>query len=308
MANIAHASLTGDELHEPKGVDTATSGTVYVADGAGSGVWQAVGASALTGMIADFIAPVAPSGWLELDGSTVSTTTYSSLFSVIALSVTGTRTSGSPVVTSISSTSNFKVGYYVFGAGIASGTTIVSVDSATQITMSNNASASGAVTFYVSPWLLNTGTMTLPNMTAAGRFRRSRTSSTKPGDVQADQNQTHTHSLSVSGTTSSDGSHTHTATSTVTDPGHTHTITNDTSVHYTTLSGGLDSFASSGSASFGTDPNLLASSATTGVTVATTTASSGAHTHTVTSTGTSGSSGSTEARPLAMICITCVKT
>ncbi len=34
-----HKDLTGASLHEPKGVATATSGQVYQADGAGSGVW-----------------------------------------------------------------------------------------------------------------------------------------------------------------------------------------------------------------------------------------------------------------------------
>ncbi len=34
-----HASLTGADLHEPKGVATATVGEVYVADGLGSGAW-----------------------------------------------------------------------------------------------------------------------------------------------------------------------------------------------------------------------------------------------------------------------------
>lgn len=35
-----HASLTGADLHEPKGVASATSGQVYVADGAASGSWS----------------------------------------------------------------------------------------------------------------------------------------------------------------------------------------------------------------------------------------------------------------------------
>jgi hypothetical protein len=39
MANVAHSSLTGSNLHEPKGVAAATSGKVYVTDGAGSGVF-----------------------------------------------------------------------------------------------------------------------------------------------------------------------------------------------------------------------------------------------------------------------------
>lgn len=43
----AHASLTGSSLHEPKGVAAATSNTVYVADGAGSGVWEKLPSAAL---------------------------------------------------------------------------------------------------------------------------------------------------------------------------------------------------------------------------------------------------------------------
>ena len=35
-----HRDLTGDELHEPKGIDSASDGDVYVADGGGSGNWD----------------------------------------------------------------------------------------------------------------------------------------------------------------------------------------------------------------------------------------------------------------------------
>lgn len=38
--SIQHSALTGSDLHEPKGAAAASSGTVYVADGAGSGSWQ----------------------------------------------------------------------------------------------------------------------------------------------------------------------------------------------------------------------------------------------------------------------------
>lgn len=34
-----HSTLTGSNLHEPKGVASATSGQVYVANGSGSGAW-----------------------------------------------------------------------------------------------------------------------------------------------------------------------------------------------------------------------------------------------------------------------------
>ena len=41
MAN--HADLSDPELHEPKGAAAASSGQVYVSDGAGSGVWTPTG-------------------------------------------------------------------------------------------------------------------------------------------------------------------------------------------------------------------------------------------------------------------------
>ena len=37
---VAHSALGNSELHEPKGVASATDYTVYVADGAGSGAWE----------------------------------------------------------------------------------------------------------------------------------------------------------------------------------------------------------------------------------------------------------------------------
>jgi len=37
---IEHADLTGDQLHEPKGVEGASLGDIYVANGTGSGTWE----------------------------------------------------------------------------------------------------------------------------------------------------------------------------------------------------------------------------------------------------------------------------
>ena len=39
---VAHATLTGAELHECKGADSAPANTVRVSDGAGSGAWQKI--------------------------------------------------------------------------------------------------------------------------------------------------------------------------------------------------------------------------------------------------------------------------
>lgn len=292
MANVSHASLTGSNLHEPKGAAAASNGTVYVSNGAGSGTWQSVGTSAFTGMIADFAAPVAPTGWLELDGSTVSTTTFSALFSVMSISTSGTRSNGSPTVTSIPNTSTFKVGYFVFGTGITSGTTVLTIDSGTQITLSANATSGGSSTFAVSPWLLNTGTIKLPDFTTNGRYRRSRTSTTAVGQVQADSFASHSHPAALTGSTDSQGSHTHS----VSDPGHTHTVNNV----YVFGAGGTVQGTTSGTGVI----NTTTVSNTTGIAIN----SGGAHTHSVTTSGTTNSVGGTETRPLTMVVLTCVKT
>lgn len=41
MANLEHKDIPDADLHEPKGVASAAVEQVYVADGAGSGAWQA---------------------------------------------------------------------------------------------------------------------------------------------------------------------------------------------------------------------------------------------------------------------------
>lgn len=52
MANVQHSTLTGADLHEPKGAASAAAGRVYVADGAASGAWTAL-QDIYTGVITD---------------------------------------------------------------------------------------------------------------------------------------------------------------------------------------------------------------------------------------------------------------
>jgi hypothetical protein len=42
---VQHKNLTGSDLHEPKGISSAGTGTAYFADGAGSGNWVDPGGS-----------------------------------------------------------------------------------------------------------------------------------------------------------------------------------------------------------------------------------------------------------------------
>jgi hypothetical protein len=50
MADVYHSTLTGSDLHEPKGADAAAANRAYIADGAGSGSWSQVGPLAITGV------------------------------------------------------------------------------------------------------------------------------------------------------------------------------------------------------------------------------------------------------------------
>ena len=56
MANINHNTLSDPYLHEPKGITTALAGTIYVANGSGSGAWtakQTLVGETLTGYLED---------------------------------------------------------------------------------------------------------------------------------------------------------------------------------------------------------------------------------------------------------------
>lgn len=54
MTTVSHKNLPDAQRHEPKGASSASTGTVYVSNGAGSGAWaQAPYSYALTAKLAD---------------------------------------------------------------------------------------------------------------------------------------------------------------------------------------------------------------------------------------------------------------
>jgi hypothetical protein len=75
--------------------------------------------------------------WQELDKEYILQT--------VSTTLTGTTTSGSKVITGISSTTGLTTNYGITGSGIAPFSQIVSVDSGTQVTMNLPATASGTV-------------------------------------------------------------------------------------------------------------------------------------------------------------------
>jgi microcystin-dependent protein len=139
-------------------------------NGGAGGFWlgtaPASSLGAPSGTVADFAGINAPSGWLLCYGQAVSRTTYSTLFAAIAIgaggTITGNITSGSSVIPGVTSTTGMVAGMPISGTGIPSGTTIASVDSGTQIHISQNAnSGSGAaVPIVVAPHGIGDGSTT----------------------------------------------------------------------------------------------------------------------------------------------------
>ena len=82
---IEHKDLPDSLLHEPKGASTAVAGTVYVADGAGSGSFQKLPTTSLdiTAPSVPVISHTAIAETASLDGSTLSQAADGSLTDII---------------------------------------------------------------------------------------------------------------------------------------------------------------------------------------------------------------------------------
>ena len=83
------------------------------------------------------------SGFIESSGKALNLSNAGFTGNSAPINLTGTTASGSPVITNISSTSQLAPGMAVSGANIPAGAVIVSVDSATQVTLNLNATAAG---------------------------------------------------------------------------------------------------------------------------------------------------------------------
>jgi microcystin-dependent protein len=188
--------------------------------------------AAPAGTIVDFGGILAPTGWLLCYGQAVSRTIYSALFTALSIKTAGDTNAALRTITNIASTAGMAVGNPLCGTNIAAGSVIASVDSATQITMNQNAAFTGtAGQFFVTPHGVGDGSSTfnlpdlrgrasagLDNMggTAANRITAaiSGVTGTTLGAAGGDQ-RLHAHSHSVN-----DPSHVHG----VNDPGHQHLL------------------------------------------------------------------------------------
>lgn len=133
---------------------SASSSTFWRGDGS----WAA---SEIAGVIKMYGGVTAPTGYLLCYGQAVSRSTYSALATAITITDTGDTTISTNTVTNISDTSAMRAGMAIEGTGIPASTTISSVDSGTQITLSQNATANGSgVTLTVYPFGAGDGSTT----------------------------------------------------------------------------------------------------------------------------------------------------
>jgi hypothetical protein len=97
-----HKDLTGAELHEPKGADTASAGDVYVANGSGSGTWEnrysdviALNEYWLTGQMDDISTPTSHVYFtVPVKSEAIATTTTTTSNTIPAGSVVEIRSDG----------------------------------------------------------------------------------------------------------------------------------------------------------------------------------------------------------------------
>lgn len=95
------------------------------------------------------------------DGTAISRTTYKTLFETLCLNTTATRTSASKALKSIPSTTGMVAGMPISGTGIKAGTTIETVNSINEITMSQTAESSGEKgALVVAPYGVGDGSTT----------------------------------------------------------------------------------------------------------------------------------------------------
>lgn len=86
---VLHRNLTGAELHEPKGISTASAGQLYIANGNGSGVWDVIETvnpediDIPVGVTGFYGGTEPPPGWFLCYGQEVSREIYANLFSVL---------------------------------------------------------------------------------------------------------------------------------------------------------------------------------------------------------------------------------
>lgn len=137
MTAAGKADLASGDIQSGQPVTVEYDGTDMVM------VTPAVMDTIQPGTISPYSGFRAPPGWLFAYGQAISRTTYAALYAALTEVQIGALTSASTSVTGLLDTSILGVGMKVEGTGIPAGATIATIVSATSITLSAAATATG---------------------------------------------------------------------------------------------------------------------------------------------------------------------
>lgn len=148
---VLHSQLTGADLHEPKGIDTALAGEVYVADGAGSGSWED---TSVAESIWVYHETLTPSAVANIDTSSLSA------YRNIRLTLTDFRPASSTVLkmqfsTNGSSYSDLSSGTVVYAPLTSTETLVSSPYPAGNLNILSGTSSSGGLNAIIHIWNFN---------------------------------------------------------------------------------------------------------------------------------------------------------
>ena len=213
---------------------------IVTASGGGSGGSSATGDGDLVGTIKPWAGLIAPNQYAFAYGQELSRTTFNTLYTAITYSTSVSCTSGSPILTGISDTTQISIGSDVELSCVAAGTTVISKTAIT-VTLSVNSSITSDVTALFFPWGNGNGSTTfnLPDLrgyaiagrdnmggVAAGRLTTAYFNPGGTSDPDAlgapGGNQSHTMTLLEL------VAHTHTGTTGTESASHTHSGTTNT--------------------------------------------------------------------------------
>jgi microcystin-dependent protein len=190
------AALVGGEIVATNSVSLiydATAGTFHVL----SPITWPSASGVPVGTIIPVAGFTAPPGFAFAYGQTVSRTTFAGLFSALTLAQSGTLSSGSPVISGLSDTSQIGVGRFVEGVGIPAGAQLQSC-TATTCTMNANASLTrtGTITFFAYTNGDGSTTFNLPDLRGMNLTGRDNMGGTAANVAQVSVNVTTTNGSS----------------------------------------------------------------------------------------------------------------
>ena len=289
-AKIVNSAVTGGKLADGSVTNAKVADATFTA----AKMSATVGLTPVGGEI-DYAGHTPPAGWLLCYGQAVSRVTYASLFAALARSLEATRTlSSTTLAVSTDLRGTGLVGAVIEGTGVPSGATITAIAAGT-VTISSGATSAGTGQVRIYPYGAGDGSTTFNVPDRRGRVvvgrddmggvAAARVAATMDGTrlglsggtervaLTIGELPAHSHSLTMS-------PHTHT----LTDPGHVHSILPEGAG----TSGGAGNFLT-GAVSDAAYGDLDTASATTGITMASTTP-----TGTIGETGNSQSHNNTQ--------------